>query len=165
MRQKVQFVGTILHEPELVILDEPFAGLDPVNVVMLKDAMLEMKNQGRTIIFSTHQMDTVEKLCESICLVNHGRSVLQGNLHEIRHSFGRNTIVAEVVGDWHFIQGLPSVREAADTGNQVEIKLAPGADSQEVLAALVSRVRVNRFEVTEPSLEEIFIVSVKKTEA
>ncbi len=164
MQQKVQFVGTILHEPDLVILDEPFTGLDPVNVVMLKEVMLEMKDQGKTIIFSTHQMDTVEKLCEAICLVNHGRSVLEGNLRDIRHSFGRNRIIAEVEGDWHFLLSLPGVREANDTGNQVEIKLEPGADSQAVLAALVGRVRVGRFQVTEPSLEEIFILSVKKTE-
>jgi ABC-2 type transport system ATP-binding protein len=164
MQQKVQFAGTLLHEPDLVVLDEPFAGLDPVNVVMLKDVMLELKHAGKTIIFSTHQMEQVERLCEAICLVNKGRSVLQGNLREIRRSFGRNVIVTELEGDWRFVQGVPGVREAVDKGNQVEIKLLPGADAQAVLAALVGRVRVSRFEVTEPSLEEIFILSVKGAE-
>jgi len=165
MQQKVQFVGTLLHDPEIIVLDEPFAGLDPVNVAMLKDVMLEMKERGKTIIFSTHQMEQVEQLCEAICLVNRGRSVLQGNLREIRHSFGRNTIAAEVEGDWRFIEGLRGVSEVVDRGNKIAIKLLPDADPQAVLAALVGRVRVNRFEVADASLEQIFIASVGKTEA
>ncbi len=165
MQQKVQFAATLLHDPDLVILDEPFAGLDPVNAAMLKDEMLALKRGGKTIIFSTHRMEQVEKLCESICLVNRGERVLEGNLREIRRQFGRNTIQAELEGDWRFVEGVEGVREALDTGNQVEIKLEPGADPQRVLSALVGRVRVNRFEVTEPSLEEIFILSVGRVEA
>jgi ABC-2 type transport system ATP-binding protein len=165
MQQKVQFAAALLHDPDLVILDEPFAGLDPVNTAMLKDVMLELKREGKTIIFSTHRMEQVEKLCESICLVNRGERVLEGNLREIRRGFGRNTILTEVEGDWRFIGQFPGVREAVDTGNQVEIKLLPTADPQQVLAALIARLRVNRFEVTEPSLEQIFIRSVGKVEA
>ncbi len=165
MQQKVQFAATLLHDPDLVILDEPFSGLDPVNAAMLKDQMLELKRRGKTIIFSTHRMEQVEKLCEAICLVNRGEQILEGNLREIRRRFGRNTILAELEGDWQFLREVEGVREARDTGNQVEIKLLPGADPQGLLAALVGRVRVNRFEVTEPSLEEIFIRSVGKVEA
>ena len=165
MQQKVQFAATLLHDPDLIILDEPFAGLDPVNTAMLKDVMLELKRRGKTIIFSTHRMEQVERLCEAICLVNRGERVLEGNLREIRRRFGRNTILAEVEGDWQFVRDLTGVREAQDTGNQVEIKLFPSADPQQVLSALVNRLRVNRFEVTEPSLEEIFISSVGKVEA
>jgi len=165
MQQKVQFAATLLHDPDLIILDEPFAGLDPVNTAMLKDVMLELKRRGKTIIFSTHRMEQVERLCESICLVNRGERVLEGNLREIRRRFGRNTILAEVEGDWQFVRDLTGVREAQDTGNQVEIKLFPSADPQQILSALVVRVRVNRFEVTEPSLEEIFISSVGRVEA
>ena len=160
MQQKVQFAATLLHDPDLVILDEPFAGLDPVNTAMLKDQMLELKRSGKTIIFSTHRMEQVEKLCESICLVNRGERVLEGNLREIRGSFGRDTILAGLEGDWQFVRQVEGVREVLDTGNLVEIKLLPGADPQRILAALVERVRVNRFEVAEPSLEEIFIRSV-----
>jgi len=165
MQQKVQFAATLLHDPDLIILDEPFAGLDPVNTAMLKDVMLELKRRGKTIIFSTHRMEQVERLCEAICLVNRGERVLEGNLREIRRRFGRNTILAELEGDWQFVRGLPGVRDARDTGNQVEIKLLPSADAQQILSALINRLRVNRFEVTEPSLEEIFISSVGKVEA
>ncbi len=165
MQQKVQFAAALLHDPDLVILDEPFAGLDPVNVVMLKEVMLEMKRAGKTVIFSTHQMEQVERLCESICLVNRGRPVLQGNLREIRRSFGRNSVLAELEGDWQFLRNVDGVRDVADKGNLVEIKLLPNADSQVVLSSLVNRVRVTRFEVTEPSLEEIFVVSVGKVDA
>jgi len=165
MQQKVQFAATLLHDPDVVVLDEPFAGLDPVNTVMLKEVMLELKRKGKTVVFSTHQMEQVEKLCEGICLVNRGRSVLEGNLREIRRSFGRNTIRAELEGDWQFLRALEGVRDVVDAGNQVEIKLLPGADPQRILAGLIGRVRVNSFEVTEPSLEEIFIRSVGKVEA
>jgi ABC-2 type transport system ATP-binding protein len=127
--------------------------------------MLELKRRGKTIIFSTHRMEQVERLCEAICLVNRGERVLEGNLREIRRRFGRNTILAEVEGDWQFVRDLTGVRDARDTGNQVEIKLLPSADAQQILSALINRLRVNRFEVTEPSLEEIFISSVGKVEA
>jgi len=157
MQQKVQFAATLLHDPDLIILDEPFAGLDPVNTVMLKDVMLELERAGKTIIFSTHQMEQVERLCEAICLVNRGESVLEGNLREIKGSFGRNTVVADVEGDWGFLRSLPGVRDVVDTGNCVEIKLLPEGNAQAVLAAMLPRLKVNRFEVTEPSLEEIFL--------
>ncbi len=165
MQQKVQFAATLLHDPDLIILDEPFAGLDPVNTVMLKNVMLELERAGKTIIFSTHQMEQVEKLCEAICLVNRGQSVLEGNLREIKRGFGRNTVVADVEGDWAFLRNLPGVRDVVDTGNSVEIKLLPEGNAQAVLAAMLPRLKVNRFEVTEPSLEEIFIRAVGRVEA
>lgn len=165
MQQKVQFAATLLHDPDLIILDEPFTGLDPVNTAMLKDVMLDLKRHGKTIIFSTHRMEQVEKLCEGICLVNRGRRVLEGNLREIKHSFGRNTVVADVEGDGSFLRQLDGVREVVETGNSLEIKLLPGTDTQAVLEAMTSRLRISRFVVTEPSLEEIFIQAVGKVEA
>ena len=165
MQQKVQFAATLLHDPDLIILDEPFTGLDPVNVVMLKEVMLDLERAGKTIIFSTHQMEQVERLCQAICLVNRGRSILEGNLKEIKRGLGANTIVAAVTGDWGFLRQAPGVLEVADTGNSLRIKMQPGADSQAVLAAMVPRLQVTHFELTEPSLEEIFIHAVGKAEA
>jgi ABC-2 type transport system ATP-binding protein len=165
MQQKVQFAGTLLHDPELIILDEPFSGLDPVNTAMLKDVMLDLEREGKTIIFSTHRMDTVEKLCDAICLVNKGHSVLQGNLREIKRGFGSNTILAGVEGDWSFLEGFPGVASVLSTGNFIQIKLQTGADPQGVLAALVARLKVTHFELTDPSLEDIFIMAVGKVEA
>jgi ABC-2 type transport system ATP-binding protein len=165
MQQKVQFAATLLHDPDLIILDEPFSGLDPVNAAMLKEVMLELERDGKTIIFSTHQMEQVERLCDAICLVNRGQSVLQGNLREIKRGFGANTIMARIEGDWSFLRETAGVRDVVDTGNFIQVKLHPGADSQAVLAAMIPRLRVSHFELTEPSLEEIFILAVGRVEA
>ncbi len=165
MQQKVQFASTVMHDPGLIILDEPFTGLDPVNASLLKEVMLELENGGKTIIFSTHQMEQVERLCEAICLVNRGQSVLQGNLREIKRGFGMNSIMARVEGDWSFLRQAPGVRDVVDTGNFIQIKMQPGTDSQAVLAAMIPKLRVSHFELTEPSLEEIFIQAVGKVEA
>jgi len=157
MQQKAQFIGSILHDPDLLILDEPFSGLDPANAVVLKDVLLELKKQGKTILFSTHRMDTVERLCDAICLVNHGKSVLEGDLRTIKSRYGKNNIQMEYDGDGAFLQNSEFVQSFNNYGNYVELKLRPGADAQALLQSAISRVRLNKFELVEPSLEEIFI--------
>jgi ABC-2 type transport system ATP-binding protein len=165
MQQKVQFAATLLHGPDLIILDEPFAGLDPVNSVMLQDVMLELERKGKTIIFSTHRMEQVERLCDAICLVNRGTCVMQGNLRDIKRGFGTNTILTRVEGDTAFLGSLPGVRDVVHSSNFTQIKMQPGADSQAILHEIAARARISHFELTEPSLEEIFIMAVGKVEA
>ena len=163
MQQKVQFVAAVLHEPGFMILDEPFSGLDPASSVVLKDALLDLKKQGKTILFSTHRMDTVERLCDSICLVNRGRSVLLGNLREVKASYGRSSVQLEYEGTLPLLEDPTLVSGSNDFGNYVELRLAPGADPQRVLAEAMKSSTVRRFEMVEPSLEEIFIDTVERT--
>jgi ABC-2 type transport system ATP-binding protein len=162
MQQKVQFIGTILHEPELLILDEPFSGLDPVSVNLLKGVIVDLQSRGKTIIFSTHQMEQVEQMCDDICLINHSTKVLGGSLREVKRRFGRNTIILDFEGDDSFLEdGLVKRRNKFASHN--EIQLNEGSDAQELLKrALEAGARVNRFELVEPSLNEIFIESVTK---
>ena len=157
MQQKAQFIASVLHDPELLILDEPFSGLDPANAVVLKDVLLELKKAGKTILFSTHRMDTVERLCDAICLVNRGKSVLEGELRSIKSRYGKNNVQMEYEGDGAFLQSSELVQSFNNYGNYVEVKLRPGADPQALLQSAMSRVRLNKFELVEPSLEEIFI--------
>ncbi|RMG61411.1 MAG: ATP-binding cassette domain-containing protein [Calditrichaeota bacterium] len=158
MQQKAQFIGTILHRPRLVIMDEPFSGLDPINAKFLKDILLELKNQGMTIILSTHLMDQAEKLCEQICLVNKGKAVLKGKLSEIKQRFSRNMVLLEYEGEGSRIAHLPGVEQVNDYGNYMEVRLAEGCKPQQFLRALVEDgIEVRRFETTETPLEEIFI--------
>jgi len=164
MQQKIQFIATLLHDPDFIIMDEPFGGLDPVNTGLLKDVLLEMKRKGKTILFSTHRMDQVEKLCDTICLINRGRSVLQGDLKEIKAKYGKNNVQIEYEGDGNFLQQSKLVSSYNNYGNYVEVRLAPGADAQELLRAVAERSRVSKFELMEPSLEEIFIETVGKTD-
>ncbi|HYX52939.1 MAG TPA: ATP-binding cassette domain-containing protein [Candidatus Limnocylindrales bacterium] len=165
MQQKIQFIAALLHEPDFVIMDEPFYGLDPVNAGLLKDVLLDLKKQGKTILFSTHRMDQVEKLCDSICLIDRGRAVLQGPLSQVKSKFGKNNVQIEYVGNDDFLHQTQLVGSYNNYGNYVEVRLAPGADSQELLRAVASRSRVNKFELMEPSLEEIFKEVVGKTDA
>ena len=164
MQQKVQFIAALLHEPELVIMDEPFAGLDPVNANVLKDVILELKGQGRTILFSTHRMDQVEKLCDTICLIDHGRAVLQGGLRDIKASYGSRFVQIAYEGDGRFLGRCSLVESSNDYGNYAEVKLRLGADAQELLRAAMCSTKVSRFEVMEPSLEQIFIDRVGKSQ-
>ena len=165
MQQKVQFVAALLHDPDLLILDEPFSGLDPANTVLLKDILLELKQASKTILFSTHRMDTVERLCDAICLVNHGQAVLKGELKQIKASYGRKDIQLEYEGGDGFLENNALVQSFNNYGNYVEVRLAPGADPQQLLHQATARARVNKFEVVEPSLEEIFIETVGKAHA
>jgi ABC-2 type transport system ATP-binding protein len=166
MQQKIQFIAAILHKPPLVILDEPFTGLDPVNAAVVKDAMLELRNQGATIILSTHRMDQVEQMCDSICLMNKGQKLLDGDLKAIKKSYGNNTVRMEFVGDPSFMQ-LPGVVERVNPyGEVVEITLRPGANAQQILKSAVERgVEVRRFELIEPPLNDIFIEKVSERNA
>jgi len=165
MQQKIQFIAAVMHDPEFVIMDEPFFGLDPVNATLLKDVLLELKKQGKTILFSTHRMDQVEKLCDAICLINRGTAVLQGVLKTIKGQYGKNTVQIEYEGDGVFLENNPLVGSFNNYGNYVEVRLAPGADAQQLLRTVMERSRVNRFELMEPSLEEIFIEVVGKDNA
>ncbi len=159
MQQKIQFISTLLHEPGLIIMDEPFSGLDPVNATLLQDALLELRGAGKAILFSTHRMDQVEKLCDSICLMDHGAAVLAGNMREVKSRFERDRVVVEFEGDASFLQH-PVVAEAKNFNGHAELRLKPQADAQQLLRAAIAVARVNRFELVEPSLEEIFIQTV-----
>lgn len=160
MQQKVQFIVTILNEPELLILDEPFSGLDPVNANVLKDVILEYHRKGHTIIFSTHQMDTVEKLCDHICLINKGRVLLEGALSSVKQRYGKNGVSLRFEGDGTFLHTLPEVASFQDNGNEVFLRLKDGADPARVLDAARARLSVLRFELAEPSVYDIFIEQV-----
>jgi len=160
MQQKVQFVGAILGRPELLILDEPFAGLDPVNQNQFKDVMLELNREGATVIFSTHQMDTAEKLCREIALIDRGRLVLGGPLSVVKSRFGKNSVLVEYDGDGVFLRELPGVARVDDYGGYREVRLREGADPQALLRALVERTTVRRFQIVEPTLHNIFIEKV-----
>jgi ABC-2 type transport system ATP-binding protein len=162
MQQKVQFIGSLLHEPDFIIMDEPFSGLDPANAVALKDVLVELKQAGKTVLFSTHRMDQVERLCDSICLINHGQALLEGELKEVKSRYGRRSVQLQYEGSDGFLNDPALVKSANNYGNFVEVKLQPGADSQDLLKLVASRARVTRFELMEPSLEEIFIEEVSK---
>jgi ABC-2 type transport system ATP-binding protein len=160
MQQKVQFIVTAIHDPEVLILDEPFSGLDPVSVNTLKEVILDLKRQGKTIIFSTHQMEQVEQMCDDICLINHATKVLGGRLKEVKSRFGRNTVILDYEGPDSFLTD-DLVKRHNQFPNYSEILLQDGADAQELLKrAMAAGARVNRFELVEPSLNEIFIESV-----
>lgn len=161
MQQKVQFIATLLHGPDLIIMDEPFSGLDPANAVMLKDVLIDLKKSGKTILFSTHGMDQAERLCDAICLIDHGRAILEGELKKIKASYGKNHVQIECEGDPR-LESSELVQAVNNYGNYVEVRLKPGADAQELLRLAADRVRIRRFELLEPSLEEIFIDQVGK---
>jgi ABC-2 type transport system ATP-binding protein len=157
MQQKVQFIASMLHDPELLILDEPFSGLDPVSVSLLKEVILELKQMGKTIIFSTHQMEQVEQLCDEICLINQATKVLEGRLRDVKSRLGRNTVLIAYDGAAPFL--LDDLATKVNRyPNYVEVLLNTGADPQKVLTrALAAGARINRFELVEPSLNDIFI--------
>jgi ABC-2 type transport system ATP-binding protein len=162
MQQKVQFIATALPDPELLILDEPFSGLDPVSVSQIKGVIMELKSRGKTVIFSSHQMEQVEQMCDDICLVDHATKVLGGDLREIKRRFGRNSILIDFEGPDGFLCDGP-VKSHTRRPDGVEVTLADGASSQELLRhALDAGALVNRFERVEPSLNDIFIESVTR---
>jgi ABC-2 type transport system ATP-binding protein len=159
MQQKIQFIAALLHEPDLIIMDEPFSGLDPVNAVLLMDTLVDLRNQGRTILFSTHRMDQVEKLCDNICLIHNGQVVLSGTMREIKSRYPANRVAINFEGDASFLNH-PSIESAKNYNGRAEIKLRDGANAQALLADAVAKARITRFEVMEPTLEEIFIEKV-----
>ena len=162
MQQKVQFIAALLHDPDLIVMDEPFAGLDPVNTMQLKDVLMGLRTAGKSILFSTHRMDQVEKLCDSICLINRGKAVLQGSLSEVKNGNGRRFVQIDYEGDGAYLAGNPLIDSMNDYGNHAELRLKPGADAQELLRAAARGMRVIRFQVMDPSLEQIFIDRITK---
>ena len=161
MQQKIQFIATVMHDPDLLILDEVFSGLDPVNAELMKDVLLELKADRRTIIFSTHMMSQAEELCDDICLINRSRKVLQGSLREVKSSFGRRAVALRAEGGDEVLKDTRLVAGVKPYGDYVEVLLADGADAQELLHRLIeSGARVMRFEQVEPSLHDIFLQKV-----
>jgi ABC-2 type transport system ATP-binding protein len=165
MQQKAQFIATVLHDPEVLILDEPLSGLDPVGVNLMRDVFVELRRQGKTLVLSSHQMETVERLCDSIALINRGRLVLEGTVQEVKSRHGKNTLVLAYDGDGSFLGALPGVLQVSDFGRYVELRMAEGADPQAILRAASDRLRISRFEVVEPSLHDIFVERVTGSEA
>jgi len=164
MHQKLQFAVTVINEPELVILDEPFSGLDPLNQDLLKTIILEMRNEGKTVIFSTHVMHEAEKLCDFILLINRGKPILDDRLDHIRSRQSAHTISVELEGDTGFVETLPMVTAVKSEGNRLDVTLTD-ADTQQFLQALMQRAKVRAFEVKVPSLHEIFVKLVEADDA
>ncbi len=164
MQQKAQFIGAILAEPELLILDEPFSGMDPVNQDVFKDLILELNREGCTIIFSTHVMHQAERLCRDIALIDDGSAVLAGSLDSIKQRFGSNDVQMEFTGDGAFIEQLPFVKSVNDDGRYFEIGLRDGADPQELLRESTAKLEIRRFEIMTPTLHNIFIQQVGSDE-
>jgi ABC-2 type transport system ATP-binding protein len=157
MAQKVQFIATVVTCPELVLLDEPFSGLDPVNAVVLREAVLDLKREGTTVIFSTHDMAVAEQMCDFIFMIHKGRKVLDGTLESIQKTYGTDTVRVRLEGNGAGLDDLPGVSRVTDFGRLQELRLDAGADAQRLLAALMERGAVNHFELTRPSLQDIFV--------
>ncbi len=156
MSQKVQFIATVIARPQL-ILDEPFSGLDPVNMEVIREVILDLRRQGTTVIFSTHDMPVAEKMCDYIFMISKGRKVLDGTLTAIQDSYGTDTVKVELEGEGHDLGSLPGVLKVMDFGRLQELRLERGADTQQLLAALLARGRVRHFELGRPSLHDIFV--------
>jgi ABC-2 type transport system ATP-binding protein len=169
-QQKVQYIATILHDPDVLIMDEPFSGLDPVNAAQLREALLEMRDRGRTIVFSTHQLATAEALCDSVAIIDHGRLAIAGPTREVRRSTGQQVVRVATdggeSGDGGWLPGLEGVTVTRRAADFTELRVAAGGDPQDVLRAAVASGRdVLRFEVADPSLEEVFVARVGALEA
>jgi ABC-2 type transport system ATP-binding protein len=161
MQQKIQFITAVLHDPELLILDEPFSGLDPINAELLKEIVLDLKRSGKTIIFSTHQMEVAEKICDDICLINRSEKVLEGSLRELKSSFGRNSVAVRCEGGDGVLDDPSLVSKVVRHVDEAQALLAPGANAQTLLRRLIdSGATIGKFEMVEPSLNDIFITKV-----
>ncbi len=159
-QQKVQFISSIIHRPELVVLDEPFSGLDPVNQIVFKDVIQELKQLGRTIVFSTHQMDQAERLSDSLCLIDRGRVVLSGTVRDVKKRHGKNSLHLEFEGDGTFLPSLPGVDRAILYENSAELNLTETARIQDLLERINRNVDLRKLELREPSLHSIFVQTV-----
>lgn len=160
MQQKAQFITTILAKPDLLILDEPFSGMDPVNQELFRKLLREVGESGTTLIFSTHVMESAERLCNNIALIDKGKAVLSGSLTSIKEKFGNNTVQLEFDGDASFIESIDGVQRVHRDERYVEVNLDAGRDPQELLRAAAERLKVRRFEVMQPTLHNIFIDQV-----
>jgi ABC-2 type transport system ATP-binding protein len=157
MKQKLQFIAAILHKPDIIILDEPFSGLDPVNADILKDVILDLQKEGSTIIFSTHDMNMAEKMCDYIFMIYRGRKVLDGTLSHIQDRYGNDTIRIQSELGEAALKGIDGIDNVNDFGKLQEIRVASGADPQKILSELLKKTKILRFEITRPSLNDIFI--------
>lgn len=157
MSQKIQFISTVLTSPDLVILDEPFSGLDPVNLDLLRKIILELQSDGHTVIFSTHDMAVAENLCDFIFMIHNGQKVLDGTLDEIQDQFGHDTIRVSCADGKSLLRKLKGVDHVSDFGQYQELRLIPGGDPQKVLAQIVAQTEVYRYEIAKPSLHDIFV--------
>ena len=163
MQQKIQFITTVLHSPELIILDEPFSGFDPINTELIKSILLELRSQGKTIILSTHVMSQVEELCDNICMINKGKVVLKGKVSEIKSSYGRNHLIVEFSGDGGFIEKFKNVEILNRTNSRVEMKLLDSnINTNEIIKIITDSVQITRFDLSLPTMHEIFIDTVAK---
>jgi ABC-2 type transport system ATP-binding protein len=161
-QQKVQLLATVLHEPDLLLLDEPFEGLDPLNQDLVRGTILELARRGATIVLSTHRMDEVERLCTHLTLVHRGRSLVEGRLADVKRDHGSDVVRLDFEGDGSAIDAHPAIAWASGVGGSREIRLAPGEDPSEFLASVAGRVRVRRFEIRAPSLHSIFVRLVEE---
>ena len=161
MQQKIQFIATIIHGPDLIVVDEPFSGLDPVNTQIIKNIILEQKKCGKTIILSTHMMEQAEAMCDRILMINKGMIVLNGKVGDIKNEHRNNSIFLEFEGDLNSIEGLDQIENIIRHGTHIEIFLKDGHDVQSLIEDIVTRVRILRIERSTPSLNEIFIKIVK----
>jgi ABC-2 type transport system ATP-binding protein len=159
MQQKIQFIGAVLHDPGLIVMDEPFSGLDPVNAALLERTLIELKESGKAVLFSTHRMDQVEKLCDAICLIHRGRAVLSGKVREIKSSYERNRVIIEFEGNSEFLNST-EIAEFRNFSGHAEIRLKEHGNTQKLLHEASAMAAIYRFELVEPSLEEIFIQTV-----
>jgi len=164
MQQKVQFITSVIHDPDLLILDEPFSGLDPINVELLKEIVLDLKRAGKTIIFSTHQMEVAEKICDDICLLNRSKKIFEGSLRDIKSSFGRNSVAVRCEGGDGVLDDPALVSKLVRHADEAQALLAQGADAQVLLKRLIaSGAVIGKFEMVEPSLNDIFITKVTES--
>lgn len=165
MQQKVQFISTVLHNPEFLILDEPFSGFDPINTELLKNIILEMKSNGTSLILSTHVMAQAEELCDDICMINKGKLVLNGNISHIKSSYGKNTVIIEFSGENNFLNDLEDIEILSKTNNRAEFKInEKSSDNRRLIEQINNAVELYKFELALPSLHEIFIEVVSKKE-
>ncbi|MDE8564183.1 ABC transporter ATP-binding protein [Anoxybacillus rupiensis] len=159
-QQKIQFIAAVLHQPKLLILDEPFSGLDPVNVELLKEAVLDLKNNGTTIVFSSHRMEHVEELCEYLCIMHRGKPVVHGALREIKRSFGKKNIIIHADFPLDELRHFPGVMKAKQTAEGIHLQVENEDVSQHILAHIADKGFIRKFALEEPSLNDIFIEKV-----
>ncbi|HEY3567850.1 MAG TPA: ATP-binding cassette domain-containing protein [Thermoanaerobaculia bacterium] len=161
MQQKVQLIGTVLHQPDLLILDEPFSGLDPLNQELFRDLLLDYRSQGKSVVLSTHGMELAERMCDHICLISHGRAVLDGELKAIKRQIGGNSFRLVADGDLERLKTLPEVEQATVQDNVVKLMLRPEAQVGEALRRMVEFLNVHELRSEEPELEQIFLKAVR----
>jgi ABC-2 type transport system ATP-binding protein len=162
MQQKVQFIATIVHDPDLLILDEVFSGLDPINTALIKDYLVDFRKRGKTIVFSTHVLEQAEKLCDEICLLARAKKILEGNLRELKRTHAEGQLRISIEGPGTGLSDLPGVRSVLPVDGAFVVSLAPGADRREFLRHALERCEVTSFSDREPELEEIYLLAVQR---